>query len=93
MAPRAAIRDIVLADWERPAPESVFDVGDSLRQRLFGLIGLLPLLAVAAFVLVLFWYAGRGAAALAGRPQVAHIRQPMKPTRMAPTIPSGAVLR
>jgi small conductance mechanosensitive channel len=35
---------------------------DNLRQRLFGLIGLLPLLAVAALVLVLFWYAGRLAA-------------------------------
>jgi small conductance mechanosensitive channel len=31
---------------------------ENLRQRLFGLVGLLPLLAVAAVVLVLFWYAG-----------------------------------
>jgi small conductance mechanosensitive channel len=31
---------------------------ESLRQRVFGLVGLLPLLAVAALVLVLFWYAG-----------------------------------
>jgi small conductance mechanosensitive channel len=38
---------------------------DSLRQRLFGLIGLSPLLAVAAVVLVLFWYAGRLAARMA----------------------------
>ncbi|HVG82556.1 MAG TPA: hypothetical protein VNB28_09775 [Methylomirabilota bacterium] len=33
MNSRAAIRDIVMADWERPAPESVFDVGERLRQR------------------------------------------------------------
>ena len=37
---------------------------DTLRQRWYGLIGLLPLLAVAALVLVLFWYAGH---LLAGR--------------------------
>jgi small conductance mechanosensitive channel len=38
---------------------------DNLRQRGYGLIGLLPLLVVAALVLVLFWYAGR---LLAGLP-------------------------
>jgi small conductance mechanosensitive channel len=35
---------------------------DSLRQRFYGLVGLLPLLGVAALILVLFWYAGRAAA-------------------------------
>jgi hypothetical protein len=33
MDSRAAIRDLVLADWERPAPESVFAIGETLRQR------------------------------------------------------------
>jgi len=37
---------------------------DNLRQRLYGLIGMLPLLAVAALILVLFWYAGRLVAGL-----------------------------
>ena len=37
---------------------------DNLRQRLYGLVGLQPLLAVAALILVLFWYAGRLAAGL-----------------------------
>lgn len=32
---------------------------DRLRQQLYGLIGSLPLLAVAALILVLFWYGGR----------------------------------
>ena len=31
----------------------------NLRQRLYGVVGLLPLLAVAGLILVLFWYAGR----------------------------------
>ena len=37
---------------------------DSLRQRLYGLIGMLPLLGVAALILVLFWYVGRLVAGL-----------------------------
>ena len=52
--------------------ELVQDVGrrleaawDNLRQRLYGLVGLLPLLVVATLILVLFWYAGR---ALTGLP-------------------------
>jgi small conductance mechanosensitive channel len=32
---------------------------ENLRQRLYGVIGFLPLLAVAGLILVLFWYAGR----------------------------------
>ena len=51
--------------------ELVQDVGrrleaawDNLRQRLYDLVGTLPLLAVAALVLVLFWYVGRAVADL-----------------------------
>lgn len=38
--------------------------GDKLRQRLYDLIALVPLLAVAALVLVVFWYVGRLAGGL-----------------------------
>jgi small conductance mechanosensitive channel len=37
---------------------------DNLQERLYGLIGTLPLLAVAALVLLLFWYLGRMIAGL-----------------------------
>ncbi|HSA79819.1 MAG TPA: mechanosensitive ion channel family protein [Geminicoccaceae bacterium] len=57
------IEDVALVENELML---VQDVGrrleaawDNLRQRSYGLIGLLPLVVVAALVLVLFWYAGR----------------------------------
>jgi len=57
------IEDVALVENKL---ELVQDIGprleaawDKLRQRLFGLIGLLPLLVVAAMVVTLFWWAGR----------------------------------
>jgi small conductance mechanosensitive channel len=62
------IEDVALVENELVL---VQDVGrrleaawDKLRQRFYGLIGVLPLLAVAALILVLFWYAGRLVASL-----------------------------
>lgn len=51
--------ELVLVQDIGPRLETAWN---KLRQRLFGLIGLLPLLAVAGLVMALFWWAGRLAA-------------------------------
>ena len=68
---------------------------DSLRQRLYGLIGLLPLLAVAVLVLVVFWYAGRLLAGLSWpyrRIDNAFLRETARQLVRAAVLIAGALL-
>jgi small conductance mechanosensitive channel len=68
---------------------------DSLRQRFYGLIGMLPLLAVAALVLVLFWYIGRLVAGLAwpyGRIDNAFLRETAQQLARLAVLMAGVLL-
>ena len=68
---------------------------DSLRQRFYGLIGLLPLLAVAALILVLFWHAGRVLAGLSWpfrRIDNAFLRETARQLVRAAVLIAGALL-